>query len=343
MANGPKLLLVRHGAGRGRFVNYANAWIQRARHHRPELSRRLVIHETGNAPPSLDGVGAVIFLLADPLRERYPRCYEEAVRIAEGARGRGIRVLNSPQALSNTIKSIQARIWRAAGVPSAACASYANRGELEAAVRQVPFPAIVRPDLLHAQEFTFTCTTPEEASGLDETRLRYPGVVLQFVDTRSGWDRTAPGSVWERYYHRLRAYVFGDRVLPQAIYFSEDPIVSSKTSTFHAYRRWGVLPSAFLPVPPLVRQTVHEDIRFANGSPDAPETMVRAVQTLGLDVAAVDYARLGDGSLVLWEANPHPAIPSWRHMELPVARNLRSRGLRLSDAALDFLERVALS
>lgn len=108
MADRPKLLLVRHGPGRGRFVNYANAWIRRAEGRRPGLYRRMVIHETGEKPPSLEGVGAVVFLLADPLRERYPDCYEEARRIADEAQARGLPLVNAPDALSNTIKTVQA-------------------------------------------------------------------------------------------------------------------------------------------------------------------------------------------------------------------------------------------
>lgn len=338
MADRPKLLLVRHGPGRGRFVNYANAWIRRAEGRRPGLYRRMVIHETGEKPPSLEGVGAVVFLLADPLRERYPDCYEEARRIADEAQARGLPLVNAPDALSNTIKTVQASRWRAAGVPCAACVPYRNRAEFDVAIGRVPFPVIVRPDLLHAQQFTFQCRTREEAAGLGEAQLRYPGLVVQFIDTREGWDQRAPGSVWHRYYHRCRAYVFGDRVFPQAIYFSEDSIVSSETSTFQRYKGWGMLKSPLLRLRPAVRQTVIEDVRYADGQPDAPELMSRAVHSLGLDFAAVDYARLGDGTLALWEANPHPSMAVWRHMALPVARRLRRRWNVIYDGALDFLE-----
>ncbi len=336
-----KVLLVRHGPGRGRFVNYANVWLRYADRHAPALRRRLVVHETGGPEPALDGVGAVMFLLADPLRECYPACFDEAMRIAERARERGLRLANAPEALSNTIKTVQANRWQAAGVPCAACVPYTNRAEFEAAIARVPFPAIVRPDLLHAQQFTFRCATRAEAAGLTEEQLRYPGLVVQFIDTRAGWNTVAPGSVWERYYHRCRAYVFGDRVRPQAIYFSEDPIVASETSTFQRYKGWGMLHSPLLRFRPMVHRTVVEDVRYADGPPDQPELLVRAVKALGLDFAAVDYARRSDGTLALWEANPHPSMPVWRHMALPVARQLRRRWARVYDGALRFLDGLA--
>ncbi len=341
MADGPRILLVRHGPGRGRFVNYANGWLRYAERHAPLLRRRLVLHETGGPEPSLDGVSAVVFLLADPLRECYPACYEEAARIAARAEARGLRIANAPDALSNTIKTVQASRWKAAGVPGAACVPFATREEFDTAIDRVPFPAIVRPDLLHAQQFTFRCETRAEAAALTERQLKYPGLVVQFIDTRTGWDKAAPGSVWERYYHRCRAYVFGDRVYPQAIYFSEQPIVASETSTFHPYKGWGMLRSPLLRLQPLVHQTVVEDLRYADGPPDQPALMVTAVKTLALDFAAVDYARLADGSLALWEANPHPSMPVWRHMPLPVGRRLRRRWSAIHRGALAFLEGLA--
>ena len=69
--------------------------------------------------------------------------------------------------------------------------------------------------------------------------------------------------------------------------------------------------------------------------------MARAVRALELDFAAIDYSRKPDGSLVLWEANPHPSLPVWRHQALPVARRLRGRWLRLFDGALRFLDELA--
>jgi hypothetical protein len=322
-------------------VNYANGWLQRAKRQAPALYRRLLVHETGTAEPSLDGVGAVVFLLADPLRERYPDCYREAAGIAERARQRGVRIVNPPDALSNTIKTVQASRWQAAGVPCAACVPYSTRAEFEAAVAKVPFPAIVRPDLLHAQQFTFHCAAREEALALTDGQLSFPGLVVQFIDTRAGWDKAAPGSVWERYYHRCRAYVFGDRVYAQAIYFSENPIVASETSTFQEYKGWGMLKAPLLRFRPMVRRTVVEDIRYAGGAADQPELLVRAVTSLGLDFAAVDYARLANGSLALWEANPHPSMPVWHHASLPLARRQRRRWAAIHDAALEFLARLA--
>src|SRR5512146_2158218 len=91
------VLLVRHGPGRGRLDNYGNGWLKRLARTGPDLRRRIRIHETGSGDsPSLDDVAAVVFLLADPVRELYPACYAEASAIAAAATARGIRLVNPP-------------------------------------------------------------------------------------------------------------------------------------------------------------------------------------------------------------------------------------------------------
>ena len=82
---------------------------------RPELHRRLQLHQTGEAAPSLGGIGAVIFWLAGPLNN-HPACYEDAVRIANEARARDLTVINPPEALYNLSKTRQAQLWQEAGI-----------------------------------------------------------------------------------------------------------------------------------------------------------------------------------------------------------------------------------
>src|SRR5712692_7888008 len=89
----PFVLLVRHGPGRGRLQNFGNGWLKRLARTRPDIRRRIRIHETGSgASLSLDDATAVVFLLADPVRELYPECYAEASAIAAAAAAREIRL-----------------------------------------------------------------------------------------------------------------------------------------------------------------------------------------------------------------------------------------------------------
>jgi hypothetical protein len=332
------VLLVRHGPRRGRLADYGDDCLRRLARTRPPLRRRIRVHETGAAqPPSLDDVAAVVFLLADPVRERYPACYTEAAEIAGRAEQRGIRMVNPPDTLSNTIKSVQARLWKEAGIPCAGCVPFASPAELEQAIGTLTFPVIVRADLLHAQQFTFVCETPDDVRKIPTDRFAYPGLVLEFIDARATYRATAPESIWARYYHRCRSYVFGQRVLAQAIYFSTDPIVASNTSLWHCYTGRGRWLEPLALVRGDHRRTIAADIAFARKPSPHADLIRRAARALGLEYGAIDFALKADGSAVFWEMNPHPYIPPLRFNTLPLVRQFTWRTPLIHETIGDFL------
>ncbi len=104
-----------------------------------------MLHTTGSAAPALDGVAAVVFWLADPLRELYPDCFAEASHLAAEAEKRGIRVVNRPESLSNTIKSKQSELWQAAGIPCAPVATFGSLAELSLRLATATFPSSCGP------------------------------------------------------------------------------------------------------------------------------------------------------------------------------------------------------
>jgi hypothetical protein len=321
------ILIVRHGPGLGRFVRYGERTLHWIRRHDPALAERILVHETGTGalPTTAAGAGAVVFWMADPLRECYSDCYAEAVEIAELAARRGARVVNPPAALSNTVKSTQARLWEQAGVPCAAARRFADRAELEAHLGTTAMPAIVRPDLLHAQQGMRICRTPAEAIAAVEKDGRYPGALVPFVETREDYRRHDPASVWAQFYHKRRAYVFGDAVVPVHIFFSTSPVVAWSGSTFSRYEGWRSLVQPLAYLRRLDREAVAADLAFSSGPPEQPALMRRAASALGLDFVAIDYSTFADGSVVLWEANPHPCIPGWRATGMPLVRRTFSR------------------
>jgi len=150
----------------------------------------------------------------DPLRERYPACYEECARLAVEAQSRGLRLVNPPDALSNSIKSLQSRIWRAAGVPTPPHFRYEDRDELNTLLGGVAFPAIVRSDLDHSQAGMRFCRSPDDVFRINEAELPRPGTITPFIDTRGGFRVTKPESTWAKYYHKKRAHVFGNAEVP---------------------------------------------------------------------------------------------------------------------------------
>jgi hypothetical protein len=332
------VLIVRHGPGRGRGDSFGTPFLDYLRAERPRLAQSLRFWTTGSAPPALDGVDVVVFWLADPLRELYPECYQEAQSIADEASRRRLRLINAPEALSHTTKSVQSKRWLSAGIPAATCVPFLDRAEFEIRVRELDFPAIVRPDRLHSQAATYFCRTAGEAARLNDEQLVYPGVIVAFVDTREGYRTSLPGSIWARFFHKKRAFVFGDRVVPNHIFFSKSPIVGLTSSTFARYRGKRRHLTPVLRFRKWERDAVRVDNAFWQRAPEAPEAMLRAARALDLEVVALDYSTHFDGSVMLWEANPHFALPRWQDGVLPRLRRLEERIRGFAVAHGDFLE-----
>jgi hypothetical protein len=335
------VLIVRHGPGRGRTLEILPMIEAHIAATRPPLRARVRIHATGSPRPSLDGVVAIVFMLGDPLRELYPDCYAEAVTLADEGAARGAKLINPPQNLSNSVKSRQAEIWRKAGIPCAAARAIRSAADLEPAMAALGLPMILRSDDRHVQEGVRICRRVKHVDEAKHT-LALPAVALQLIDVRAKWRAAAPDSVMARYHHKKRSMVYGDAVINNHIFFSTSPIVGRATSTFLAdadrgrrlLRRIGIGRARF-------RDTLAADHDYFYAPPEAPETMLSAVAALGLHVAAIDYASLPDGGVVLWEANPYFHLPPWQHGVLAGPRGVQQRTAHQMEVVVDWLERLA--
>lgn len=321
---------MRHGAGRGpriRLRSFRPARFQPVidglKAFDPQFGGRLRCWNTGEPQPSLDGVRAVVFLLQDPLRERFPDCYAESAALASRARDKNLEIVNPPEALSNSIKSVQARLWQEAGIATPPQFVFNSRAELRDAIRQATFPAILRADRLHSQTQMHYCESPQQALDLGEDAISLPGTLSPIIDTREGFRRTDPASDWARFYHKKRAFVFGRRVVNNHLFFGSDPIVAAKSCTFSHYR--SLNPIRRLAGNMACRAHVELDCAFAEGPPDDEATLVRAAEALDLSFIAIDYSCRANGSLVLWEANPYFSLHDWPFPILPRQRKLDDR------------------
>lgn len=294
--------------------------------HGREWRPRLRVHETGSPLPDLSRATAVLFWLGDPLRELYPACFEEAVEFAARARAVGARIANDPEALSNTIKSVQAARWQEAGIPCAPVITFSSPYELERALAQTPYPAIVRPDLQHSQRFAHYCATMADAHAIPHADTPFPGAVIPFIDTREGYRSTQPGTVWARFFHKKRAMVFGEDVLPNHVFFSSHPICGLRRSRFGRYmgrRRFHW--SWWARVDPTDRAVLAEDYDFWRAAPEHADLMRRAARALSLDFLAIDYSTTAAGDVVLWEANPYFEMSRAEDSVMPRERRLAER------------------
>lgn len=321
------LLIVLHGPGRGRGGSFLQPFLDDLAVRNPHLFDRLRFHRTGNAKAEFDNVRGVLFYLGDPLRELYPDCYADAVEIANAARARGLPMVNAPESLSHSIKSIQARRFAQAGILSPEHHGFSDEEQLEALLAEVGFPAFVRSDLHHGQRGMALCETPADvrrraAAGM----LWYPGTLTPLVDTREGFRETRPESIWAALYHKKRAYLFGETVRSHHVLFSSSPMVARRVSTFSGHPQrlvrgvskrlrqngWPRLSQATAPLegPSLRlqrwgRTSLDEDLRFWQAGEEHGDLLRRVGAALDLQILAIDYSDQADGTPVIWEANPY--------------------------------------
>lgn len=331
-----RLWIVVHGFGRGRSSPFPGVFLNHLAARGDPLLACIRLHNTGEPTPAIGGGDVVLFWLGDPLQQLYPDCYEEAVAIERSARSAGARVLNPPDALSRTSKLAQSALWQAGGTPSARGWGFASYKALVEALPELPTPLIVRYDYGHSQQHMVLGETAE-ATRRQAEKLRFPIVALEFINTRPSG---GGASVYCRMHHKKRAFVFCDVVVNSHVFFSKEPLVSQATCTFAAQARWrGRLARACGLGRGLLEETVSADRSFFDSPPEAPETLIAAAQTLGLDIAAIDYATSLDG-VVLWEANPYFFLPHGSRSLLARERDAVRRVDATWDAMADALRRV---
>ncbi len=333
------ILIVRHGQARARLYPYLDAVFQYISALHPGLYKKLLFHETGSSLPRLTGIKTVVFLLADPLKEMHPPCYEEAQAIARDARSLNLRMINAPEALSNTIKSRQSLLWMKADIPTPAVKNFSSRQEMLALAEGSEYPLIVRSDEHHAQAGIMVCRNRPEIESIPAQKLIFPGAISKMVDVRKGFRNKCPRSVWARFFHKKRLLVLGKKTRTKHIFFSSNPIVSSHTCKLKFFRnRFGLPPYSWIAyLDPWAQKCIREDVAYWQKGSEQDELMFRAMQTLGLDFAAVDYSGLSDGSVILWEANPYFYLPREEDIMMPARRKAKERITSYSRAIADFL------
>jgi hypothetical protein len=315
------LLIVRHGPGRGRDYPYLQSCLAHFKQQMPGLFKRIRLHETGSPEPSLSGIRAVMFWLADPLRAFYPECFAEAIRIAQRAEQAGIPVFQHPESLSNATKSRVSSTWKKAGIPTPGLVHFRDREELDRCIPGIRFPAVLRPDNLYSQIGTHWLRDVTALNRIVDGWNYYPGTLAGFVDTRMPCREHEDGSIWARFFHKKRLFVFGDIVRTTHVFFSRSPIVGMKGSIFWHYRQQRRHnPEAARELEKDCAACLRADIAYWESREDNPELFRKAVHALDLDFAAIDYSSFPDGNIMLWEANPYFHLEPWQQAILPRLR-----------------------
>ncbi len=306
-----KILMVVHGPGRGRHVPTGDVFLKRLVATNDPLFHDIRIHATCTGTPDFSDIGTVLFWLGDPLKQKYPTCYLDAMDIAKEAAFRGLKMINHPDGLSNTSKTSQARIWNECGVPSANVAPVRDMSQLPAAIEAIGYPCIVRGDEEHAQRDVAILRDKSDLDRMPPIRSG-AAAVLRMHDIRQEYrDSTARCSdLFRRYHHKARAFVFGDQVMASHLFFSESPIVGLSNCLFtrEAGRVRSLARKAGYNAK-LLDELIAVDQQYFATPVFGRADLVAAVRALGLDFAAVDYSLRPNGQVIIWEANPYFWLP----------------------------------
>jgi hypothetical protein len=327
------VLVVRHGPGRGRIPRYGEHILDWLRAERPDLARRIRLHETGTGPIVLDDVRGVFFWLADPLQTKYPDCYGEALAIEEEAERRRLPVMNRPTALAKYGKGLQARRFDAAGVPSPPAIPVENLHDLGGCADRWGLPLLVRGGQSFSQEGTIVLRSNRDLRCLKPGRLPAQPIVTPLVDVRGPRAGSEARDLWSRYYHRKRVLLIGDICVPYSLFFARTPVVSQETSVYADFQSWrrrlralGRLRKPALAVAARrlgMRPALELESEFAETPLEQEDVFRRAGAALNLEFLAFDFASMPDGEILIWEANPYPYLPAasdsllrgWRNRE----------------------------
>lgn len=236
---------------------------------------------------------AVVFFYHDPLEALYPKIYRYAKRVEQECFRMGITMINRPDPLSWSVKSIQLDILAKNGFSVAKIYKLRDIDDL-LSNPEVQYPIFLRYDAGHdslGQNYRGPFFSLDELrkSDLDKSiwnRTEHlDGVVaLRWIDTRGK----------DGLYRKYRVFVFGNSVLNGPMFVSSDWFVHGHNQMRN-------------------KSADRENERFMQSSLSDSEKSIfcEINKVLQLDFSAIDYSYDQEGNLVIWEANPHPSLGDW--------------------------------
>ncbi|MBU3676541.1 MAG: hypothetical protein FGM54_05070 [Chitinophagaceae bacterium] len=248
---------------------------------------------------------AVAFFYHDPLKDLYPDVYAYAKRIEAICNEAGISFINRPDALSNTVKSIQLKLLSDAGFRVAKAFPFKQIDELKEVPNEV-YPLFLRIDVGHDSHGEFVqgpftnYRQMEEAYRVFElngNKDLAEQVAIQFINTRKH----------DGLYCKYRCLATRHHAMKSYMYYSKEWYIHNNNSVQETWTHDANV--AFR-----AKAFTSEEIVF----------FTKALKSLDLDFCAFDYAYTPNNDIVIWEANPHPAF-----LNMSDAEPLRSQIVEL--------------
>lgn len=274
----PDILLIRHPQKGPWFYRQFLDWLGS---NFPQVRQRfeLALLGQGNAiDPSRYRL--LVPWLQDPVQAWSMKAYAQACSLAARFEAQGLPVINKPEALANSAKSTMLDTTRALGIRAARSIPIGRVADLHRAAVELGYPFILRPDHVHGLKGV-RIEGQSDIDRISERSLSAIGkpVAIEFIDTVSA----------DGLFRKFRYLAAGD---------------SGVNVHLIASRHWEVRGDSKAMTEALVAE---ERAFIGRHNRDAPifNALRRA---LDFDFAAFDYAYDPSGNLVVWEANPYPAI-----------------------------------
>lgn len=247
-------------------------------------------------PDFIRQYAAVGFFYHDPLYELYPDVYAYAKRLEAICQEAGIPLINKPDALSNTSKSVQLNLLRQADFSVAKAYPFTDITEL-AHIPREDYPVFIRVEAGHDSQGEFVQgpfdTYNELVLGYQPFMLQKREhvknmVAIQFIATQKN----------NVYYNKFRCLATQHNVIKAYSYFSSHWYIHGDNAIKEPWT-----------------QDANQCFIRSTYTPQEEAFFLKAIRTLQFDFCAFDYGIKPNGEIVIWEANPHPAFLSMSDTE----------------------------
>ena len=231
----------------------------------------------------------IAFFHHDPLESLYPKQYQYAKKLEALCKTNNIHLINRPDPLCNTTKSIQLKLLHNAGFNVAQSFSLTSTNDLF----HIPlefFPVFIRYDDGHDSKGLHVLgpfNSPLEAKeGLPNDFFKPKKHLKNYVAIQ--WINTCSS---DGYFRKYRVYATPKHVLKGFL-----------STSSHWYIHW----NNTLKTPNMFA----EDAVYINSPVTEVEQRVFTdiIKLLNFDFGGIDYAYMPNGEIVIWEVNPHPSL-----------------------------------
>ncbi len=302
-----RILVVRQSDHQSTYNDYFLYWISQKV---PEATQLFELHYLPCEITNWDRYALFLPWLQDPLKERFPHIYQYAKQLEVQCQEHNVSIINPVDVLSNSIKSVAAKLIRSAGIRTAQTVPIPDPEAFKHTLGGLSTPFFIREDWVHGSK-TFFVQNPEDLQNIPFEKFIAP-IAVEFIDTKSE----------DGLYRKYRYFAFGDEGIPGPLMLSQS---------------WEVRDNKHRVL------KIAEEIDYFSGEDPNHQILQQARKALGFDSMAFDYSYDSQGNIVVWEPNPFPVIWGSTDNDLRMKYQLPAMD-RLYTALLKFyLQRANIS